>query len=169
MGLALALLAVLVPLLAVPGTAGAKGHAHKHKKCKGGKVVVTIDGRAKCTPLSKALPQPKEADQALLSVRQALGTELKGLKNRHGRKVPSARGVLGAKEVHNLETVVKKGLALAEHLQSARSSALSSVAPPIATASAGCGAAARSPGLRAGNSREMASPPASTWPTETSG
>ena len=100
---------------------------------------MTIDGRAKCTLLSKALPPPKEADQALLSVRQALGTEFKGLKNRHGRQVPSAHGVLGAKGVHNLETVVKKGLALAEHLQSAR--ALSSVGPPIATASAGCGGA----------------------------
>jgi hypothetical protein len=137
--IALALLAVLVSLLAVPATAGAKGDAHKHKKCKGGKVAVTINGRAKCMPLSKALPRPKEADQTLLSVRQALGTELKGLRNRHGRKVPSAKGLLGPKGVHNLETVIKKGLALAEHLQSARSSALSSVAPPIATASAGCG------------------------------
>jgi hypothetical protein len=141
MRFALALVAVLVGLLAVTGAASAKGHGQKHKKCKAGKVAVTINGRAKCTPLSKALPRPKAADQNLLYVKQALGTELKGLR-RHGRKVPSTRKLLGAKGVKKLEGAIKKGLALAEKLKTARASTLSSVASPFATASASCGGGA---------------------------
>lgn len=144
MRFALALIAVLVGVLAISGPAAAKGHGHRHKKCKGGKVAVTINGRAKCTQLSKALPRPKEADQYLISVQQALGTDLKGARH-HGRKVPSARGLLGAKGVRKLEGAVKKGLKLSEGLKQARSSALASVAPTIATASVGCGSAGPAP------------------------
>lgn len=147
MRIGFALVAILLGLLVMTGTAGARGHGRRHRKCKGGKVAVTINGRAKCTPLSKALPQPKEADQSLLSVQQALGTELKGARH-HGRKVPSARGVLGANGVKKLEGAVKKGLKLSEGLKSAQGSALSSLAEPLATASAGCGAAGPAPGAQ---------------------
>ena len=135
----LVLVAALVGLLAVTGTASAKGPGTKHKKCKAGKVAVTINGRAKCTPLRKALPKPKAADQNLASVQQALGMELKGL-SRHGHKVPSARKLLGAKGVKKLEGAVKQGLTLAERLKSkpARASTLSAVSSPLATASGGC-------------------------------
>ena len=137
MRFALALSVALLGLLAVTGTAGAKGHGHKAKKCKGGKVAVTINGRAKCTPLRKALPAPKAADQNLAAVQQALGMELKGLE-RHGKKVPSARGVLGAGGLKKLEGAVSKGLTLAQHLKAAKRSTLSSLASPLATASGGC-------------------------------
>ncbi len=137
MGPALALLAVLVPLLAVTATAAAKGHGGKPKKCKAGKVAVKINGRARCTPLRKALPPPKAADQNLAAVQHALGMDLKGLE-RHGKKVPSARGVLGAAGLKKLEGAVSKGLTLAQHLKAAKRSTLSSLASPLATASGGC-------------------------------
>jgi hypothetical protein len=75
-------------------------------------------------------------------VQQALGMRLKGL-TRHGRKVPSARKLLGAKGLKKLEGAVKKGLVLAKRLKSktARASALSSLGSPFATASGGCGTA----------------------------
>jgi hypothetical protein len=140
MRFARALVLILVGLIAVTGTAAAKGHGHRHRKCKGTKVAVTINGRARCTPLARALPKPKEADQNLTSVQQALGTEFKGLRDRHGRRIRSARGVLGAGGVRKLEGAVKKGLTLAEKLKSARASTLASVAAPFATASgASCG------------------------------
>jgi hypothetical protein len=144
MRIAAAVVLVLVGLMAVAGAASGKGHGHKQKKCKGGRVTVTINGRARCTPLAKALPRPKETDQALVSVQQALGTEFKGLRDRHGRRVPSARGVLGAGGVKKLESAVKKGLTLSERLKSARASTLASVASPFATASgANCGPLAK--------------------------
>jgi len=138
----LVLLAALAGLLAVTGTAAAKGHGTKHKKCKAGKVAVTINGRAKCTPLRKALPKPKATDQNLATVQQALTMDPKGL-TRHGRRVPSARKLLGAKGLKKLEGAVSKGLKLAEKLKSksAKASALSSVSSPFATASGGCGVA----------------------------
>jgi hypothetical protein len=130
-GIALALVTVLVGLPAGTSTAMAKGHGRRPKKCKGAKVAVTINGRVKCTPLRKALPKPKEADQNLASVQQALGTELKGIK-RHGSEVPTARSVLGAGGVKKLEAAVSKGLTLAQHLEAAKASSLS-----LATASLG--------------------------------
>jgi hypothetical protein len=140
--LVLTLAAVLVGSPALLGTAAAKGHGNKHKKCKAGKVAVTINGRAKCTPLKKALPAPKAADQNLAAVQQALGTELKGVR-RHGKKVPSARGVLGAGGLKKLEGAVSKGLTLAQQMKSAQASAVSGVASPRASASGlnGCGGA----------------------------
>lgn len=146
MRFAVGLVSVLVGLMAVAGTASAKGHGHKPKKCKAGKVAVTINGRAKCTPLRKALPKPKAADQNLAAVQQALGMDLKGF-TRHGKKVPSARKLLGAKGVKKLEGAVTKGLAIAERLKTAKTSPLSSVASPFATASGGCGGPAAAKAL----------------------
>jgi hypothetical protein len=139
-GLAVVLAATLVALSVMTGTAAAKGHGHEGKKCKGAKVAVTVNGKSRCTLLKKALPAPMEADQNLASAQQALGTELKGLRDRHGRKIQSARGVLGANGVKKLEGAVRTGLTLAEKLKAARAFTLSVAPPPTATASSvgGC-------------------------------
>ncbi len=134
----LVLVVALVGVLAVSGSASAKGHGTKHKKCKAGKIAVTINGRAKCTPLRKALPKPKAADQNLAAVQQALGMDLKRL-TRHGKKVRSARKLLGAKGLKKLEgAVTRRAWRSPSSLKTAKASALSSIASPFATASGGC-------------------------------
>lgn len=129
--------AAVVALSWTTGTAAAQVQVHHPRRCKGAKIAVSINGRSRCTPLKKALPAASGADQSLASVQEALGTELKGLRDRHGRKVQSARGVLGAGGVKKVEGAVKAGLALAGRLKARRALTLSAIRPPAAASSAG--------------------------------
>src|SRR5829696_1249590 len=67
-----------------PADAAAKKKAGKSKKCKAGKVAVTLNGRRRCQSLRAALPRPKAADPRLLAAKAALGVDLGNLRDRGG-------------------------------------------------------------------------------------
>ena len=126
-------------------TSARKAGKHKLKKCKKQKVPVTINGRRRCLPLKSALPAPKEADQRLLAVQSALRLDLSRIRDRRGRRPPSAPKLLGAKGVKKLEKAIAQGLAAADQM-GARASLSRSLRSRLATASAErCGGSSAPP------------------------
>jgi hypothetical protein len=95
------------------------------KKCKGGKVPVTIGKKTTCNPLAKAIPKPKAIDLRLAHLQEAL--KLDPAKSLKGRKAKKA----GKK----LLKAVPKALAFIDRKGGARQSLRPS---GLALASAGC-------------------------------
>jgi hypothetical protein len=115
------LLAVIVPLLLVgAGAAPAAGPvggalAAAKKKCKKGTVRVVVGKKRSCRPIKKALPRPRKGDPRLIYVRAALGANLKGVRDRKGRRPPSIDKALrriSPKAVKGLARVIPRALQL---------------------------------------------------------
>ena len=66
----------------------------KAKKCKKGRVRVKILKRRLCQSARKALPRPRPGDRRLLFTKRALGANLKGLRDRKGRRPRSIKKAL---------------------------------------------------------------------------
>jgi hypothetical protein len=87
----------------------------KPKKCKKGTVRVVVGKKRFCRPLKKALPRPRKGDPRLIYVRAALGANLKGVRDRKGRRPPSIEKALrriSPKAVQGMERVIPRALQL---------------------------------------------------------
>ena len=143
----LAVAAALTVLIAtVPATSHAdsspiahqakkKAGKGKRKKCRKGKVQVTLNGRRRCQSLRAALPKPKAADTRLLAVEAALGVDLGKIRDRRGRRAVSAAKLLGKKKTRTAQRAVKQGLAVLEQLRT-RTALATISSTPVASASA---------------------------------
>ena len=93
---------VLAALPALPGAApahlgsatpgahdAAKPKKKAKKKCKRGQVRYVIGKKRTCRSLRKAFPRPKRGDPRLIFARAAIPGNLKGLRDKKGRKPPS--------------------------------------------------------------------------------
>ena len=115
-------LLVAALILAVPGAPAASPAGDpvaaakaKPKKCKKGTVRVVVGKKRSCRPLKKALPRPRKGDARLVYVRSALGANLKGVRDRKGRRPPSIEKALrriSPKAVQGLERVIPRALKL---------------------------------------------------------
>src|SRR5215213_5709668 len=132
-----------------PATAAAKKKAGKSKKCKAGKVAVTLNGRRRCRSLSAALPRPKAADPRLLAAKAALGVDLGNLHDRRGRPAVSVADLLGPNKLRTAQKAIGKSLATVDRLSLRRTlasaSASTAAGGPLAAASS-AGACSGSPG-----------------------
>jgi hypothetical protein len=87
----------------------------KPKKCKKGKVAVVVEGKRSCRSLKKAIPRPKKGNSKLIYAQAALDANLRGVRDRRGRKPPSiekAMRRISPRAAGRLDAVLKRGLAL---------------------------------------------------------
>jgi hypothetical protein len=87
----------------------------KPQKCKKGTVRVVVGKKHSCRPLKKALPRPRKGDPRLIYVRAALGANLKGVRDRKGRRPPSIEKALrriSPKAVQGMQRVIPRALQL---------------------------------------------------------
>jgi hypothetical protein len=109
--------ALLVAIPAAPGAtpAGNAVAAAKKKKCKKGQVRVVVGKKRSCRPLRKALPRPRKGDPRVIYARAAVGANLKGVRDRRGRRPPSIEKALrriSPKAVKGMQRVIPRALKL---------------------------------------------------------
>jgi hypothetical protein len=108
----LAVAAVQAPAAPPRGDAAA---AAKKRTCKKGQVRVVVGKKRTCRPVRKALPRPRKGDARAIYVRAALGANLKGVRDRTGRRPPSIEKALrriSPKAVKGLQRVIPRALKL---------------------------------------------------------
>jgi hypothetical protein len=89
-GIAVALaLSLAVSIAPQAAKADPPAAAVAKKKCKKGKVRMKVGKRTRCVKLGKAFPKPKAIDVRKTAARFLLGTSFAGLRDRHGRRLPS--------------------------------------------------------------------------------
>jgi hypothetical protein len=100
--------------------------AKKKRKCRAGRVPVTIVGRTRCKRVRGALPRPRAADMSLLLFRQALNLDLGGVRDRRGRRAPTMKKLfrrLGPRAYRFTQRQLPRALAAVDRAAAASRSA----------------------------------------------
>lgn len=95
---------------------GAKG---KKKKCKGGKVRLTVGRKTRCVPIAKALPKPKAGNQNLIAIKKGLTPDIANVPDPKDELPPPLEKVyagFGPKALEGMEKAVTGSLGRLEAL-----------------------------------------------------
>ena len=113
----------LLALAPGPAAGAAPSAAAKAKRvvCKSGTVVVVVQRTRRCRPSTKVFPQPLAGDVRLAFLKAAIASDLSGLRDRRGRRLPSTRRMfarIGPRAYAALLHEVPRALAHLDHLAS---------------------------------------------------
>ena len=96
-------------------------------KCRKGRVAIRVDRHTVgCRKLRAALPPPRAGDSRLLLARSALDDDLRGLRDRHGRRAPSLKRLahkVGPRAYRTLRRAIPNGLRRLDRLRATRAAA----------------------------------------------
>jgi hypothetical protein len=121
-GLGLALFGGAAAEATTPATHAAK----KKRKCKAGRIPVTVVKRTRCRPARAALPRPRAADTSLLLFRRAMDVDLGGVRDRRGRRAPNMKKLfrrLGPRAFGFMQRQLPRALAAVDRAAAASRSA----------------------------------------------
>ena len=105
--------------------------AKKKRKCKAGRIPVTVLKRTRCKRPRAALPRPRAADMRLLMFREALDLNPGRVRDRRGRPAPSVKSLLrrlGPRAFRFTQRQLPRALAASDRAAAASRSAGSAAA-----------------------------------------